>query len=260
MKRFHRLKVDRPLPDGVLFLDAEPERRADRAEEALKKGLTAVWPLEGHTSVEVLRTLEARYAGKIIPFAPLLSTPRVLDLMRAVREDAAGTIGAATHRRARKWGSNAPWARDAASLVLNDLAVLRRLLGRASRTLATHAAADTMEFYTVCLAMDSGALGNIVCHCEGGLEARFAFDYAGRKGNLVHDGHEGFEAARERGDTEETLSLDEREGLKTAWNAIFACIEQKAAPLYGVDEWIGDLTALRAVKMSAGAFRPQEVA
>ena len=258
MKHFHRLKTDRPLPDGVLFLDAEPERRATRAEDALKRGETVVWPLEACTSAEDLRALAKRYAGKIIPFAPLLSTPRVLDLTRVVREDAAGAIGAATHRRMRGWGSKVPWACDAASLMLNDLAVLRRLLGRASRVLATRAAADGMEFYTACLAMECGALGNVVCHCEGGLEARFAFDYAGRKANLVHDGNEGLETAR-CGD-EEILGLDEREGLKTAWEGIFACAGGKAEPLYGVDEWIEDLKTLQAVKISAGAFRPQEVA
>ena len=217
--------------------------------------------MEAHTSAENLESLAGRYGGKIFPFAPLLSTPRVSDLIRAVRGDEAGEVGAATHRRTRTWGSKIPWAGDASALMLNDLAILRRLLGRAVQVFATRAEADGVEFFTACLAMENGALGNIVCHCERGLEARFAFDYAGRKGNLIHDGNEGIEKTRTRCDAgEEVCGLDEREGLNAAWDAVAAWASGKAEPLYGLDEWIPDLRTLQAIRASAGAFRPQEVA
>lgn len=259
MKNFGELQTACPLPEGTVLLQGDPAVRSSRALDALEKGFSVVWPTEAATTPEILKRLAAKYGGKILPFAPLLSSPRTIGLTHAVRAGEAGEIGTATHRRTRASGAFAPWASDASALLLNDLAILRRLFGRPSHAFATCAAAEGMAFYTICLALPNGVLGNVVCQVAKGLEVRFAFDYAGRKGNLVHEGREGLEVLGASGE-EDVLGLDEAEGVKTAWTRLSACFRGEMAPAYAVDEWITDLRTLRAAEASARDFRPEEVA
>jgi predicted dehydrogenase len=236
------LMQDHPLPKGVLFIDKDkPE---EKAAEALEKGLTVVWPVNASLSSDVLRPLAEKHGERIFPFAPLLETPRVLYLERILRSGEAGEIGIATHRRA----GPGPDALDAA---LNDIALIRRFLGGASQVFATRVKTETGDFLTVCLALKSGAIASVVSHVDRRFLPRFAFDYSGRKGNLVHDGNEDVTPA------DGEYSPDEARGLKRAWMDLLLRLEQGSGASYSIQEWMEDLETAWAVQKSAGAFAPR---
>jgi hypothetical protein len=236
------LMKDRPLPKGVLLIDRDkPE---ETAAEALKKGLAVIWPVNASTPSDVLKTLAEKHGGRIFPFAPLLETPRVLHLERTLRGGEAGEIGTATHRRVGP-------GHDALSLALNDITLRKRFLGGASQVLATRAETERGDFLTVCLALKSGAIASVVSHADESFPHRFAFDYAGRKGNLVHDGNEDMTA------TGGELSPDASRGLRTAWADLLLRVETGKEPSYSVQEWIEDLKTAEAVRKSAASFTPQ---
>ena len=254
------------LPEGVAFLRPRAYAPiacasiADRptheeAAKALKNGKIVVWPMEA-MPFGILKSLAQDYEDKIIPFAPLLAAPRFLHLERAVRSGVLGEIATVTHYRTSGFQE---LEYDALSLTLNDIAFIRRMFGRAAQVFATRAQASQnslqtrgTDFLTACLALDNGMIANIICHVSSSLTDRFAFDYSGRKGNLVHSGDEGFTIAEDR-----KPSLDESSGTEAALKELLLCIQDKSKPFYSVGEWLDDLDTIRAIRESAEAFSPR---
>ena len=249
MNAFSPVK-EHPLPEKIVLLEGdEPE---EKAREALKKGLAVVWPVSARTSPEALRTLAERHQGKIFPFAPLLETPRVLHLEKTLRSGQIGEIGIATHRRTSS-------RLDAFSLALNDVVLLRRFLGEAFQVFATRVTSETTDFLTVCLALKSGGIANVISHADKSFSPRFAFDYAGQKGNLLHDGNEDISTIGGQPQPQFQSSPDEVRGLKTAWANLLRCFAEGSGPFYPVEEWLEDLEIIGAVQKSAKTFTPQEL-
>ncbi|MDR3230486.1 MAG: hypothetical protein LBT65_03530 [Synergistaceae bacterium] len=230
------------------------------ARKALEKGLCVVWPIEADTSYSTLEALAGEYERKIIPFAPLLSTPRSLHLERIVRGGELGEIGTVTHHRTQNMTNTLDMKSDALSLALNDIALIRRFFGDSSQVFATHVTtppagrSSGTDFLTVCLALKNGAIASVVCHVGESLAARFSFDYSGCRGNLIHDGEEGLTA------TNLDDSLDEWNGVETAWMELLLRLRENKSPAYSVEEWLEDLKTIQAIRVSAETFKPQTLA
>lgn len=258
MKTLDSVKLP-PLPEGF-FLFRPFAGSTEEAVKALERGLTVVWPVEAKTPLPVLeKLLCGKHGDKILPFAPLLAAPRVRDLMDSMAAGVIGKPGVVTHRRTCPPAAEPSWfnalhAGGATAMLLHDAAIFRRLFGRPTDVMGTRITTGDADFITAALALESGALANAVCRWGVPGPSQFLFDYAGRKGNLMHDSHEALILSNAGNNADSCEDPEERHVFLTEWE------ELSGSPAYTREEWLADVRTVRAVLKAAETFSPQEVA